>query len=81
MRSSEDPAFLTAEQRLSELAAILAAGTLRLKARAAIPDAESGVEIPANSQLCESVVNEIASLGLGDPVFKIRLGFIEGATP
>jgi hypothetical protein len=31
------PAFLTAEQRLSELAGILAAGILRLKTRAALP--------------------------------------------
>ena len=47
MRSSEDPAFLTAEQRLSGLAAILAAGILRLRARAALPDAESVAEISA----------------------------------
>lgn len=45
MRSCEDPAFLTAEQRRSELAAILAAGFLRLRARAALPGAES----PSNS--------------------------------
>lgn len=49
MRSCEDPAFLTAEQRLSELAAILAAGMLRLRTRAAMPHAESRAEIPADS--------------------------------
>jgi len=49
MRSCEDPAFLTAEQRLSELAAILAAGFLRLRVRAILPAAESAVEIPADS--------------------------------
>lgn len=43
------PPFLTAEQRLSELAAILAAGILRLRVRAALPDAESVVEFPPNS--------------------------------
>jgi hypothetical protein len=49
MRSCEDPAFLTAEQRLSELAAILAAGVLRLRASAALPDTESRAENPPNS--------------------------------
>jgi hypothetical protein len=49
MRSCEDPTFLTAEQRLSELSAILAAGILRLRAQAALPDAEPDSEIPANS--------------------------------
>lgn len=49
MRTCEDPAFLKAEQRLSELAAILAAGFLQLHARAALPDADPDSEIPANS--------------------------------
>lgn len=49
MRSSEDLAFLTPEQRLSELAAILAAGVLRLRSRAAMPDIESGAEISTDS--------------------------------
>jgi hypothetical protein len=49
MRSCEDPAFLTAEGRLFELAAILAAGFLRLRARAALPDAESSLEIRPDS--------------------------------
>lgn len=49
MRSCEDPAFLTADERLSELAAIMAAGVLRLKARAALPDAEAAQEISADS--------------------------------
>jgi hypothetical protein len=49
MRSCEDPALLTAEQRLSEVAAILAAGILRLRARAALPATEPGPEIPVDS--------------------------------
>jgi hypothetical protein len=49
MRSCEDPAFLTAEQRLSELADTLAAGILRLRARSALPDAESALGIPPDS--------------------------------
>lgn len=49
MRSSEDPALLTAEQRLSELAAILAAAILRRRARAVLPNGESGTQISADS--------------------------------
>jgi hypothetical protein len=37
MRPIDDPSFLTPDERLSEVASILAAGVLRLHARAAIP--------------------------------------------
>ena len=38
MRSIDDPAHLTPDQRLAEVASILAVGVLRLHIRAAIPD-------------------------------------------
>jgi hypothetical protein len=37
MRPESDPARMTADQRLREVAAILAAGLLRLRDRAALP--------------------------------------------
>ena len=37
MRPDTDPARMTADQRLREIAAILAAGQLRLRARSALP--------------------------------------------
>ncbi|MFL5240589.1 MAG: hypothetical protein ACJ8FY_00650 [Gemmataceae bacterium] len=37
MRPLDDPAAMTAHERLSEVAAILAAGILRLHSRAALP--------------------------------------------
>jgi hypothetical protein len=40
---------LTAEQRRSELAAILAAAIIRLRHRAALPHPDSGAEKPPNS--------------------------------
>jgi hypothetical protein len=43
-----DPAHLTADQRLAELAAILAEGVLRLRARAALTPA-AGVGFPSDS--------------------------------
>jgi hypothetical protein len=36
MRPTDDPSFLTPDERLAEMASILAAGVLRLHARAAI---------------------------------------------
>ena len=44
MRSLDDPSFLTPGERLSEVAGILAAGVLRLHARAALPGDNSGPE-------------------------------------
>jgi hypothetical protein len=38
MRPHDDPAAMTADERLREVAAILAAGILRLSSRAALPD-------------------------------------------
>ena len=43
-----DPDLLTAEQRIAELAAILAAGVLRLRGRSAIPAHESSPVPPTN---------------------------------
>jgi hypothetical protein len=37
MRPHDDPAAMTADERLREVAAILAAGILRLRSRAALP--------------------------------------------
>jgi hypothetical protein len=37
MRPHDDPAAMTAEERLREVASILAAGVLRLRSRAALP--------------------------------------------
>ena len=48
MRSIDDPAFLTPDQRLAEVASILAAGVLRLHARAAIPDDPEQLVAPGN---------------------------------
>jgi hypothetical protein len=37
MRPHDDPAAMTADERLREVASILAAGVLRLRSRAALP--------------------------------------------
>ena len=42
MRPIDDPSFLTPDERLSEVASILAAGVLRLRARAALSDDNPG---------------------------------------
>lgn len=39
MRPIDDPSHLTPDERRSEVASILAAGVLRLRARAALPEA------------------------------------------
>lgn len=44
-----DPAHLSAEQRLTELAALLAGGVLRLQRRAGLP-VSPNVQIPAHSR-------------------------------
>ena len=44
MRPIDDPSFLTPDERLSEVAGILAAGVLRLHARAALPGDNPGLE-------------------------------------
>jgi hypothetical protein len=44
-----DPANLTPEQRVEEIASILAAGVLRLHRRAAAPAPDSPSELPADS--------------------------------
>ena len=52
MRSFEDPDLLTPDQRLAEVASILAAGLLRLHTRAALSDNatdSSNAEKPAES--------------------------------
>lgn len=50
MRPIDDPPHLPLDERLSEVAGILAAGILRLRARAALPEeavAGGDLEIPA----------------------------------
>lgn len=52
MRPIDDPSRLTPDERLSEVASILAAGVLRFAARAALSDAAPELpapEIPAES--------------------------------
>lgn len=48
MRSIDDPAHLTPDQRLAEVASILAVGVLRLHMRAAIPDDAGQIPVPEN---------------------------------
>lgn len=53
MRPHDDPAHMTADERLREVAAILAAGVLRLHSRAALPDdsnRNSGPESPPDAE-------------------------------
>ena len=52
MRPFEDPDLLTPDQRLSEVAGILATGILRLHSRAALTDGES--EDPAPKSVEDS---------------------------
>ena len=49
MRSFDDPSTLTPDERLSEVASILAAGVLRLHAGAALSGDHLGPEKPPNS--------------------------------
>lgn len=49
MRSFDDPAAMTPDERLSEVASIFAAGILRLHARAALSCGNSRPEEPQNS--------------------------------
>ncbi|MGE0769287.1 MAG: hypothetical protein AB7L90_22825 [Hyphomicrobiaceae bacterium] len=61
MRPINDPSFLTPDERRSEVASILAAGVLRLHARAALPgdpapekppeSGLSGLEVPDETVL------------------------------
>lgn len=48
MRPIDDPSHLTPDERLSEVAGILAAGILRLRARAALPKESGDSEEPEN---------------------------------
>jgi len=45
MRPIDDPSYLTPDERLSEVASILAAGVLRLRARSALPGDDPAPEI------------------------------------
>jgi hypothetical protein len=49
MRPFDDPSFLTPDERLSEVASILAAAVLRLHARAALFGDDPGRGIPPDS--------------------------------
>ena len=49
MRPIDDPSFLTPDERRSEVAGILAAGVLRLRARAALPEV-AAVELPPDEE-------------------------------
>jgi hypothetical protein len=69
MRPIEDPALLTTDARLREIAAIRAAGVLRLRTRAALPAKSAvgcGSENPAESALvCLTVLSETAADSAG----------------
>jgi hypothetical protein len=59
MRSFDDPGILTPDQRLAQLADILAAGVLRLRARLAIPgDAPTPKLSPVSPQIRLEVPRE-----------------------
>jgi len=59
MRPIDDPSILTPDERLSEVAGILAAGVLRLRAGAALPADDSGQKNPPESgPTCLEVPNE-----------------------
>lgn len=49
MRTFDDPSFLTPDERLSEVAAILAGGVLRLYSRSALSCDDPGPEKSPNS--------------------------------
>jgi hypothetical protein len=49
MRPIDEPCCLSPEERLTEIAAILATGILRLHAQAALSSAESHLEISRDS--------------------------------
>lgn len=62
MRSDADPAYMTPDERLREVASIFAAGLLRLRARVALPT-EPGQDsdaknLPKSSQDCLEVSPE-----------------------
>jgi hypothetical protein len=48
MRPIDNPSRLTPDERLSEVAGILAAGILRLRARAALPEEPGDSDDPEN---------------------------------
>jgi hypothetical protein len=62
MRPHDDPATMTADERLREVAAILAAGILRLRSRAALPTDPGQVfgpkNLPESGQDCLEVCGE-----------------------
>ena len=64
MRSFDDSASLTSDERLHEVAGILAAGVLRLHARAAIPDDDSGRKLSPDSGPAGREVHEESVLSV-----------------
>ena len=67
MRPIDDPSSLTPDQRLAEVASILAAGILRLDARAAMPDDVAGqvalANPPESASSCLEVSDETVLSG------------------
>ena len=70
MRSIDDPALLTPDQRLAEVASILAAGVLRLHTRAAIPDTPEQLLAPGNLGKSDSPGLEVP----GETVLSVHNG-------
>ena len=60
LRDPEEASVLTPDQRIGALARILAAGILRLRARAALP---SAAELPAPRILPENAANRLELSG------------------
>lgn len=58
MRPHDDPAAMTPDERLRELASILAAGVLRLRSRAALPADPGPENLPESGQDCLEVPAE-----------------------
>ncbi len=70
MRSIDDPALLPPDQRLSEVAGILAVGVLRLHIRAAIPDGAEQLPAAENPAKSDSPCLEVP----GETVLSIHNG-------
>ena len=70
MRSIDDPAHLTPDQRLAEVASILAVGVLRLHMRAAIPEDAEQLPAPENLEKSDSPGLEVP----GETVLSVHNG-------
>ncbi len=70
MRSIDDPALLAPDQRLTEVASILATGVLRLHMRAAIPEDDEQLPAAENQGKSDSPGLEVP----GETVLSVHNG-------